>query len=81
MKPKVAVCLPGGGAAGAMFQIGALAALEDGLQAVDGQRFRAYIGSSSAATEAPLELPMYARKRWPSTAWRPSSSAASAPIW
>ena len=35
MKPKVAICWPGGGAAGAMFQIGALAALEDALDGLE----------------------------------------------
>ena len=29
---RIALCLPGGGATGAMFQIGALAALEDALR-------------------------------------------------
>lgn len=52
MKAKVAVCLPGGGAAGAMFQIGALAALEDALEGLDVSRFDLYVGSSGGASVA-----------------------------
>ena len=43
---KIALCLPGGGAAGAMFQIGALAALEDTLDGADVGGFALYVGSS-----------------------------------
>ena len=49
---KVALCLPGGGMTGAMYQIGALAALEDGVSGIDGQGFSIYLGSSSGATVA-----------------------------
>ena len=49
---RVALCLPGGGMTGAMYQIGALAALEDGVTGVDGQSFSLYLGSSSGATVA-----------------------------
>ena len=52
MKPKVAVCLPGGGAAGAMFQIGALAALEDALDGLELSNFDLYVGSSGGASVA-----------------------------
>jgi NTE family protein len=52
VKAKVAVCLPGGGAAGAMFQIGALAALEDALEGLDVSRFDLYVGSSGGASVA-----------------------------
>jgi predicted acylesterase/phospholipase RssA len=52
MKPKVAVCLPGGGAAGAMFQIGALAALEDALDGLEVSSFDLYVGSSGGASVA-----------------------------
>jgi NTE family protein len=46
---KVALCLPGGGITGAMFQIGALAALEDAVQGLDARNFDLYIGTSSGA--------------------------------
>lgn len=49
---RVALCLPGGGMTGAMYQIGALAALEDGVRGIDAQSFSVYIGSSSGATVA-----------------------------
>ncbi|HTQ06129.1 MAG TPA: patatin-like phospholipase family protein [Polyangiaceae bacterium] len=52
MKPKIAVCLPGGGAAGAMFQIGALAALEDALDGLEVSSFDLYVGSSGGASVA-----------------------------
>jgi predicted acylesterase/phospholipase RssA len=51
-KPACALSLPGGGLTGALYQIGALAAFEDGVAASDGQRFSAYIGSSSGASVA-----------------------------
>lgn len=50
--PKVAVCLPGGGLTGALYQIGALAALEDGVSGIDGQSFTLYLGQGSGATVA-----------------------------
>lgn len=50
--PRLALCLPGGGASGALFQIGALAALEDSLQGFGADRFDLYVGSSSGATVA-----------------------------
>jgi predicted acylesterase/phospholipase RssA len=52
MSSKVALCLPGGGVTGAMFQIGALAALEDGLAAFDTNAFDLYVGTSSGASVA-----------------------------
>lgn len=52
MKPKIAMCLPGGGAAGAMFQIGALAALEDALDGLEVSSFDLYVGSSGGASVA-----------------------------
>ena len=51
-RPTCALSLPGGGLTGALYQIGALAALEDGVLTEDGQRFSAYIGSSSGASVA-----------------------------
>jgi len=51
-RPKCALCLPGGGLTGALYQIGALAALEDGVRGVDGQSFSLYIGTSSGASVA-----------------------------
>jgi NTE family protein len=59
-KPAEPVCvlsLPGGGLTGALYQIGALAALEDGVNVGTGQgasRYAAYIGSSSGASVAAL---------------------------
>jgi len=51
-RPKCALCLPGGGLTGALYQIGALAALEDGVRGIDGQSFSLYIGASSGASVA-----------------------------
>ena len=50
--PKVALCLPGGGLSGALYQVGALAALEDGVAGFGGQSFALYLGLSSGATVA-----------------------------
>src|SRR5689334_3067208 len=50
--PKVALCLPGGGLSGALYQVGALAALEDGIANIDGQSFLIYLGQGSGATVA-----------------------------
>jgi predicted acylesterase/phospholipase RssA len=44
--------LPGGGAAGAIFQIGALAAFEDTLEGADAASFALYVGSSGGASVA-----------------------------
>ena len=52
MTTKIALCLPGGGAAGAIFQIGALAALEDTLEGADAGGFALYVGSSGGASVA-----------------------------
>lgn len=49
---KVALCLPGGGLTGALYQVGALAALEDGVSGIDGQSFLIYLGHGSGATVA-----------------------------
>lgn len=51
-KPRVALCLPGGGASGAMYQIGALAALEDAFEGFSVDACDLYIGTSSGATVA-----------------------------
>jgi predicted acylesterase/phospholipase RssA len=50
VKAKVALCLPGGGASGALFQIGALAALEDSLEGLEVSGFDVYVGSSGGAS-------------------------------
>jgi len=50
--PKTALCLPGGGLTGALYQIGALAALQDGIRGLDGQSFSLYVGTSSGASVA-----------------------------
>ncbi len=50
--PKTALCLPGGGITGALYQIGALAALQDGIRGLDGQSFSLYLGQSSGASVA-----------------------------
>jgi NTE family protein len=51
-QPRCAICLPGGGLTGALYQIGALAALQDGARGIDGQGFALYIGSATGATVA-----------------------------
>lgn len=48
----VALFLPGGGAAGAMYQIGVLAALEDAGLRVNANRFDLFLGASSGASVA-----------------------------
>ncbi len=50
--PKIALCLPGGGATGGMYQIGVLAALEDCVHGLAASGFDLYIGSSSGASVA-----------------------------
>ncbi len=50
--PAVALSLPGGGFTGALYQIGALAALADGIRGVSGQSFMVYLGSGTGATVA-----------------------------
>jgi NTE family protein len=52
VKPKVALCLPGGGVTGAMYQIGALAALEDAVSGFDANGLDLYVGTSSGASVA-----------------------------
>ena len=49
---KVALCLLGGGAMGAMFQIGALAALEDTVVGLQANDFDLFLGSSAGASVA-----------------------------
>ena len=49
-QPKIALCLGGGGATGAMFQIGALAALEDAVEGLYVNDFDLYVGASSGAS-------------------------------
>ncbi len=49
---KLALCLLGGGAMGAMFQIGALAALEDSLDDFQASNFDLFLGSSAGASLA-----------------------------
>lgn len=51
-KTQVALCLPGGGTSAAMFQVGALAALEDGIEGFDANLFDLYVGTSSGASVA-----------------------------
>jgi predicted acylesterase/phospholipase RssA len=52
VKPKIALCLPGGGVTGGMYQIGALAALEDVIERFEANAFDFYVGSSSGASVA-----------------------------
>ncbi|HVU04726.1 MAG TPA: patatin-like phospholipase family protein [Polyangiaceae bacterium] len=49
---KIALCLPGGGVTGAMYQIGALAALEDTVLGFDANALELYVGTSSGASVA-----------------------------
>ena len=51
-KAKVALCLPGGGVSGAMYQIGALAALEARVADFSANDFDLYVGASSGASVA-----------------------------
>ncbi len=50
--PKIALCLTGGGPTGAMFQIGALAALEDAIEGLSAHELDLYVGTSSGASVA-----------------------------
>lgn len=52
MSERIALCLPGGGAMGALYQIGALAAIEDAVENFDANSFDVYLGSSSGASLA-----------------------------
>jgi predicted acylesterase/phospholipase RssA len=49
---RIALCLPGGGAMGALYQIGALSAVEDAVEDFDANSFDLYVGSSSGASLA-----------------------------
>jgi NTE family protein len=49
---KLALCLPGGGFTGALYQIGALAALSDGMHGVISRPAFLHIGSGTGATVA-----------------------------
>ena len=49
---KIALCLLGGGAMGAMFQIAALAALEDTVEGFQCNNFDLFLGSSAGASVA-----------------------------
>ena len=49
MAPKLALCLPGGGATGAMYQLGAVAALEDEIADFDANELDFYVGTSTGA--------------------------------
>ena len=51
-RTRLALCLPGGGVTGGLYQIGALAALEDTLEGLDARGFDLYVGTSSGATVA-----------------------------
>jgi predicted acylesterase/phospholipase RssA len=50
--PQIALCLPGGGITGAMYQIGALCALEDAIGGFSAHELDLYVGSSSGSTVA-----------------------------
>lgn len=52
MSPRIALCLPGGGAMGALYQIGALSALEDAVEGFDVGACHLYVGSASGASLA-----------------------------
>jgi predicted acylesterase/phospholipase RssA len=51
-RARVSLCLPGGGLTGALYQIGALAAVEDGVTGFDNQSFDLYLGTGSGAAVA-----------------------------
>ena len=46
----IALFLPGGGAAGAMYQIAVLAALEDAVEGLNANAFDLFMGASSGAS-------------------------------
>jgi NTE family protein len=50
VSPKIALCLPGGGAMGALYQVGALAAIEDAVEGFDANSFDLYVGNSVGAS-------------------------------
>jgi predicted acylesterase/phospholipase RssA len=52
MSSKLALCLAGGGISGAMYQIGALAAVDDVIDGADPSAFDLYVGVASGATLA-----------------------------
>jgi predicted acylesterase/phospholipase RssA len=52
MPVKIALCLLGGGAMGAMFQIGALAALEDAIEGFQASEFDLFLGNAAGASVA-----------------------------
>jgi predicted acylesterase/phospholipase RssA len=49
---KIALSLPGGGFAGSLYQVGALAALEDGITGVRERGFSAYVGQAGGSVVA-----------------------------
>jgi len=49
---KIALCLLGGGAMGAMFQIGAVAGLEDSVEGLSANAFDIFLGNSAGASVA-----------------------------
>ena len=51
-RTRVGLCLGGGGITGAMYEVGCLAALEDGLADFSAASFDAYVGTASGATVA-----------------------------
>lgn len=51
-KAKIALCLGGGGATGAMYQIGVLAALEDAVEGLEAHGFDYYVAASSGTSVA-----------------------------
>lgn len=53
-EPRIALCLTGGGATGAMYQIGALAALEDAILDLQAGSLDLYLGSNSGASVATM---------------------------
>lgn len=52
MAERIALCLTGGGASGALFQIGVLAALEDGIVDFSATELDLYVGTNSGASVA-----------------------------
>ena len=52
MSGGIVLFLTGGGAAGAMYQIGALAALEDAIPGLNANAFDLFLGASSGASVA-----------------------------
>ena len=65
-KARVALSLPGGGLSGALYQVGALAALHDGLEGID--EYAVYVGHAGGSVVAASLMRLRTRSLPTSTA-------------